>query len=267
MIVLDPTKWEEPKETFVARLVECKYSDTDQSKTKEDQTFTEFLALPRPKRQWRIKWERLDAQYVEKESREKSPIFKYTTIDLERYNPETRVWSAMPKGNNKSWFTLNKWAEKHIVLHPDPTKNEGMVCEVEFLRTKMFGGGNAAKDISYPLKVLALPGKAYEYTGDVLEIEYDANRDGGSGSGGGSGVSLDDVAKDVGAGGAGGKAAGSGGKADQFSDEDLRGELDAAGVDGSDEDKVGEFVKVHKAKLSSGQKSALITGDFFTAGK
>ena len=259
-ISLDPTKWVEPKETFIARLAVCQYSDTDQSKTSPangEVTFTEYLGLPRPKRQWRVVWERLDAVFVNKDTGERTPVKRYMTIDLERYDEKTRTWSAVPKGNNKAFFTINKWSEKKVLLHPKPEANEGMVMEVEFLRSKMFGG-NTAKDIGYPVRVLALPGQAFEYRGEVEEIEFDPSKHADSGAG--AGVSLDDAAAAQG----GSAGTSGGGKSSTWSEDEVKAALEEAGVDGTDEEAVGAFVKANKAKLQAAVKVSLIGGDYFS---
>lgn len=258
VIPLDPTKWVEPVEKVIAKLVECRYTDTDQSKTSDQYgnvTFTEYLHLPRPKRQWKVVIELLDRVYVNKLTGEKSPVRRYMTIDLERYDDQKQVWTAMPKGNNKSFFTLSKWADKRIVLHPDPAVNEGMVAEFEYLRSKMFGGTTAAKDIIYPIQVLALPGKPYEYRGEVLEIEFTPKDDADSQS------SLDDMA------GAAMQGAQTSGPATMLDKDQVIQMLAAEGItDGSDENSVAinEFVKNHKAELPAALKTGLVTGEFWS---
>lgn len=256
LIPLDPTKWEEPKEQFTGRLVECKPWDTDQSKTSPDHgevTFTEYLHLPRPKRQWRVVIERLDAVYKNKETGETYPIRRYMVIDLERYNEQSQSWSAMPKGQNKPYFTLEKWAAAKLQLHPDPTKLEGLVANWEYLRSKMFGGNNAAKDIIYPLQVLALPNTPYEYRGEVLEIEFTPKD--------GQGVSLDDSAagQQVSSSGSGGGAS-----SPSLTKDAVVQMLAEAGItDGSNDDAIATFVKEHKDELPSNFKMELVTGEFF----
>lgn len=252
--ILDPAKWVEPQESFIGRILECKKSDTDQSKTRDDITFTEFLKLPRPKRQWRVVVERLDAVFKNSQTGELSPIKRYMTIDLERYDDQKRVWYAVSKGNNKAYFTLDMWAKQRIVLEPDPAKCEGMVCDFTYLRSKMFGGGTPAKDILYPNKVLALPGKDFAFQGDVEEIEFTPKEEG---------TSLDQMASDMSSSSSSGSGGGPAPASDMLTEDKVRVMLTEANIDGSDEDAVNAFVAANKAALPGAIKVALVGGDFF----
>lgn len=260
MIPLDPTKWVEPEEKFIGRIVECQYTDTDQSKTKEGVTFTEYQNLPRAKRQWKVVVELFDRVYKSSVDGALSPVRRYMTIDLERYDEKKREWVPMAKGNNKAYFTIEKWTAKKLLLHPDPKKWEGAVCEFIYYRSKMFGGGNAAKDIIVPDRLLAMPGVEYEYRGEVTEIEYTPKDDDSVGS-------LDDSAMAMAAGSAGAGAA-SKPAAEMLSEDDIRSKLAELGVtetpaeDSDEAAALAKFLKDNKASIPASVKTALVTGDF-----
>jgi len=262
MIPLDPTKWVEPEERVIAKIVECRYTDTDQAKTKEGVTFTDYQNLPRPKRQWKVVIEMYDRVYKSSVDGAISPVKRYMTIDLERYDEKKREWVPMAKGNNKAFFTIEKWSAKKLLLHPDPTKWEGAVCEFVYLRSKMFGGGNAAKDILYPERLLAMPGQEYEYRGEVTEIEYTPKDDDSVGS-------LEDSATAMAA-GSGGTGAAKAPAVDMLSAEDIKAALAELGVteqpeEDSDGAKViARYMKDNKAAIPGTIKVALVNGDFFS---
>ncbi len=178
-IVLDPTQWTEPSEQFFGKIIECGFGTTDDSKGRDGKTFTEFRELPRPIRTWRVVIERLDAVY-DLDDGTTPPVHVYMTIDLERYVDGKFIPVSISKGANKATFTVTKWTEAGVRLAPDPTKNVGKICEFERLRSKMFGSV-AAKDITYPLKVLP---ENFVFQGDIRHFKPKA-------------ISLDEAAATV----------------------------------------------------------------------
>lgn len=197
LIPLDPTKWAEPKQKFIGRLTRCEYSDTDHAKSREGETFTEMRNWPRAGQTWEVAVERIDAQFVDKNTNQVilgddgsiARPHRYQTIDLERYDERTRAMKPITSGNNKANFVIGKWIEAKVRLNPDPKQNVGMVAEFEVMFSKSFGGGQPAKNLLYPIKVLALAGQPYEYRGDIENVQIDPES-----RGGGSGISLDNAA-------------------------------------------------------------------------
>src|SRR3990167_8988040 len=100
-IPLDPSKWEVPKVRFIGKLVKCKYATTDDAKDKTGATFTEVRNWPRAGQTWEVQVERMDAVFVNKVTGEKSPVSRYQTIDLERYDERNRTMRPITQGNNK----------------------------------------------------------------------------------------------------------------------------------------------------------------------
>ena len=250
-ISLDPTKWAEPKESLIGRIVKCEYSDTDQAKSRDGETFTEMRGWPRAGQTWVVEVERLDAVYVNSETGEKSPIKRYLSVDLERYDEKATPPQMKPvtQGNNKAQFLLGKWNDK-LKLAPDPTKNVGAVCEFELLRSKNFGGPQPAKNLLYPLKVLARPdqGADFVFHGEVQEISFDPSRN--------EGESLEDAAASQ-------ETEKPKAKSEQMDEEAVFNAL--VGIDPEDEDALTKFVTSNKANIPSAIKTALIAGDFIQA--
>ena len=248
-IPLDPTKWAEPKETFFGKLVICHYETTDDAKDKDGRTFTEVRNWPRPGQVWKVQVQRLDAVFVNKVTGEESPITRYQSIDLERYDERKREMVAVMQGNNKANFVIGKWLEAKVPLAPDPSKNQGMIAEWEFLRSKSFGG-NIAKNMLYPIKVLALPGKDFEFRGDVERVEFDPARNEGD---------LEGIAQAIDNSNAPTPSAKGSGS----------GMLDEAGIDAllvglvaDDEDALMKVVGDHKSSIPSEHKKALLGGEY-----
>jgi hypothetical protein len=213
LIPLDPTRWAEPKQKFIGRLTRCEYSDTDHAKSREGETFTEMRGWPRAGQTWEVAVERIDAQFVDKNTNEVmknddgsiARPHRYQTIDLERYDERTRAMKPITSGNNKANFVIGEWVKAKVRLNPNPAANVGMIAEFEVMFSKSFGGGQPAKNLLYPVKVLAMPGTPYEYRGDVENVQIDPESRGG-GSGGGAGISLDNAAEGIEAGSNGASA-------------------------------------------------------------
>lgn len=258
MIPLDPNQWESPQETFIAVIRRCEYSDTDHSKTKEGETFTEFFKLPRPAQTWEVAVERLDAVYINKVTREESPMVRYQTLQLERFDDRKKQMVPVTQGDNKNSFVIGKWLAAKVKLQ-DPTSNVGLVCQFTLEKTHKFGG-NHAKNLLYPTKVLGsigVEGKDdFEYNGDVEGYEFDPDRDGAT--------SLDDAAAAI---DSANKSNSASSKAKEkvpaLSDADLLKLF--VGKSPDDEDAATEIVQEHKASLTTAQKTSLITGSLIEA--
>lgn len=248
-IPLDPSQWETPKSRGIAIIEVCQYETTDDSKTKEGVTFTDFFQLPRPAQTWHVVLKRLDAVYVNKVTGEKTyEVKRYQTLQLERYDATKKVWRPQTAGDNKNNYIIERWLKAGIRLQ-DPTLAVGMVIEYEVEMTHKFNG-NIAKNLLYPLKVLARPGETYDYRGEVEEFEFDPNRE--------DATSLDQAAEEVTStetSGAKGKAAST--KLDKQAVLAL-----IVGMDPEDGDAIGNMVGEHKAELEGPMRTALVSGVF-----
>lgn len=245
-IPLDPSKWETPKQRGIGRIVVCRYQTTDDSKTRDGVTFTEFYGYPRPAQTWHVQIERLDGVYVNKVTGEKSPMSRYQTLQLERYDAERKTWRPQTQGDNKNQYIIERWMKAGCRL-ADPEELEGTVIEYEIEMTHKFNG-NIAKNLLYPLKVLARPGQAYEFRGEVEEFEFDPDREGAT--------SLDQAAEEV----SQTQTRQSGGAKAKLDEATIVGML--VGVSATDEDAIGEFVGAHKAEIDSPTRTALVSGLF-----
>lgn len=281
---LDPKNWETPKEEFIGVIRVSRYSDTDQSKTKDGQTFTEFYNLPRAAVTYRLVVQRLDAVYKNKETEERSPMLRFQDLQLERYDERAKQMKFVTQGDNKNTYILGKFPEAKLRISPDPALAEGAVCKFVREGTHKFGG-NTAKNLLYPVKVLGwmdldemktengtvypavkstdveghMP---YEYVGDVEDFEFDPNRDDAEGgSGGGSGTSLDQAANEA-------DAANSGAKKTADKPKDKVAQLDEDGVMAlfvgkapDDEDAATDIISENKAAIPSTLKAGLVSGE------
>lgn len=276
VIPLDPTKWAEPINKGIGRITVCRFSDTDQAMGRpgsenEGMTFTEMRGWPRAGATWELNIERLDAVYRNKETGETSPMTRYQTIDLERYNEREHKMVTVMQGNNKAKFIIDKCLAAHMGfgaggIHPEI--NVGMVVEFETLASKNFGGPNPAKNLLYVTKILAKPGEEYEYRGEVEAIDFDPNKE--------SNMSLDDAAGGISLPNADAPAPSSNGSRPKTGATPAAAPkaatLDKAGVlallagvayDPDDVD-FSDFVTENKAALDAKTKTALLTGAFVT---
>lgn len=250
-IPLDPNQWETPKSRGIAIIKVCRYQTTDDSKTHEGITFTDFFQLPRAAQTWRVELLRLDAVYVNKVTGERlQEVKRYQTLQLERYDNERKVWRTATQGDNKNQYILEKWLKAGIRL-VEPELNEGTVIEYELEATHKFGG-NIAKNLLYPLKVLARPGQPYEYRGVVEEFEFDPDRE--------SAASLDQSAAEVEAASASTSTRRNGQSASKLDEAGIMALL--VGIDPENEDAIEGIVREHRAELETAQRTALISGTF-----
>lgn len=256
MVPLDPTKWEEPTEHFIGRLTKCRRSTTDEAKSKDGQTFTELRGWPQAGQTLEVEVERLDAVFVNKVTGEKSPVRRFMTLDLQRWNErEHRMVNAM-QGQSKASFTLEKWGNAKVTLHPDPAVREGLVAEWELKRSIKIGK-QTAKNVLYPVKVLAAPGSPFDFRGDVEEIEFDPKDDDGAG------VSLDDAAETINS--AAGANAGNGAGATMSAILDEAGILGLfAGIDPEDESAIMGVIAGHKAAIPATVKTSILSGEYIS---
>lgn len=282
---LDPKTWETPKEEFVGVIRVACYSNTDASKTKDGETFTEFFNLPRPIPTFRLVVQRLDAVYKNKETGETSPLLRFQDLQLERFDERKKVIVPVTQGDNKNTYILTKFAESRVKLVPSPEAVQGAVCRFVREGTHRFGG-NMAKNLLYPVKLLGWMdldelkmenGTVYpaveslsveghmefEYAGDVEEIEFDPNRDDDSGSSsGGSSTSLDQAAaasneankSDKGEKAPAGKKASS-----QMSEDEIMALFVGKTVD--DEDAATDIISENKSAIPQTMKASLVSGE------
>lgn len=264
IIPLDPTKWAEPITKGIGRIIKCRFATTDDAMGRpgsenEGMTFTEMRGWPRAGRTWELDILRLDAVWKNKDTSEITEMHRFQTVDLERFNEREHKMMPVLNGNNKAKYIVDKCVAAHMRLSPDPTVMEGAVVEYEVLASKNFGGPNPAKNLLYITRILAKAGEEYEYRGDVDEVEFDPNREGGSGSG----MSLDDAASAISSGGAK-----SNGKSASKAASSV---LDKAGVFALmvgmsyDETEGGDFsdlVADHKGDFDAATKTGLLTGAF-----
>lgn len=276
---LDPSTWETPKEEFIGVIRVSEYSDTDAQKTKEGLTFTEFYGLPRPAMTYRLVVQRLDAVYKNKETGETSPILRFQDLQLERLDNQTKTMKFVTQGDNKNTYILTKFKEAKVSLVPSPDAAVGAVCKFTREGTHKFGG-NMAKNLLYPTKVLgwmnldelktengrtypAVDGLSakghleFEFNDDVEEIEFDPSRneDGGS-----DGTSLDQAASEANA----ANAANKGSKgADKGAKQLTEAEVLAlfVGKDPEDEDLATTIIAENKGAIASSMKAKLVSGE------
>jgi hypothetical protein len=284
---LDPSTWETPKEEFVGVIRVSRMGTTDDSKTKDGETFTEFFNLPRPATTFRLVVQRLDAVYKNKETEELSPILRFQDLQLERLNERTQKMEAVKQGDNKNTFILGKFPEAKLKLGTNPEQVEGAVCTFVREGTHKFGG-NMAKNLLYPKKLLGwmkldelktergqvypavdpfeagIAGRIeFEYAGDVEEIEFDPARNETDGDGGTSGsTSLDQAASNVGSSSDNGKSSKKEEpkKAASMLDEDGVMAL-FVGKTVDDEDAATDIIAANKASIPQSMKASLVSGE------
>lgn len=250
-MTMDMSQWAEPKETFIGRLVKCDFSDTDQAKNRDGLTFTELRNIPRAIKTWVTEVERLDAVFVNKDTGEKSPVKRFMSVDLERFDDRDKKFHPVTQGNGKAAFLAERW-NKVIKLGSNPSVFEGAIFEFELLRSKSFGGPQPAKNLMYPLRQLANVARAasYQYHGDVMEIEFTPK---------GDEQSLEDAAEAVQA-----QAQQTRGQPTLGEDEVLK-LVAEAGLDPENDDALTAFVTAHKAALPSSVKQGIVTGEWVPA--
>lgn len=258
-IPLDPSKWERPTINFIGRLDVCEYSDTDQVKGREDgRTITEQRGWPRAGQTWHQEVTRLDAVLVNKDTGEEVPAKRYQTIDLERYDQRSGQMRAVVQGNNKAAYIIEKWGAAKVGL-AQPEANVGMIAEWCVELSHSFGGDTPAKNLLYPVRVLASPKDAdkYQFRGEVERIEFTPK---------GNEQSLEDMAQAVqespapaSGRGRAASATSNGAKAPAFTHTDLLNALVGITVteEGPAEEEVMAIVSANKASLDAATKMGL----------
>jgi len=169
-ISLDPGQWEEAFEDFPGQIkvVEHRLSA---------EKYNEAAHFPRPIQQFHIVVTRLDAVYALPDGTE-APVEVYSGCDLEKKDRSGDIVSVAP-GDNKPSKMLGKFAEAKVRLSTNPeelAKLTGVICMWRRYRT-MTMGGMQAKNVLYPLQVLAVD---YKFAGEVQRFAVSAQQGGES---------------------------------------------------------------------------------------
>jgi len=223
-ISLDPGQWEEAFEDFPGRIevVEHRLSASE---------YNEAAHFPRPIQQFHIVVERLDAVYALADGTE-APVKVYGGCDLEKKDRSGDIVKVAP-GDNKATKMLSKFAEAKVRLSTNPeelAKLTGLICVWRRYRT-LTVGGMQAKNVLYPLQVLAVD---YKFAGEIQRFAVSAQQ---------GGVSLEEAA----------------GAGDHASRKELADALAGTPADSFDADLL---TSEPFRRASGADKTALVKGDF-----
>lgn len=184
--LLDPSSYEEPKETIPCRITVSRFRWSDPEYNKATEFRVKFPVRgdaygPNGDsiQQWDLQLERLDAVFVHedgsnfvdsdgKDLGSEIPVRIYAGVDLEKMDKKTGNIHPLAKARGKEPMVVNAWTKMYGSLVPDPSTLEGQFVMVERYREKEIAPNFFAKNVTLPTEQLP---PTYEYSGDVQRFK------------------------------------------------------------------------------------------------